>query len=189
MSQNESPVTESQTEQIQPRRSQLRVFRSGEWRSHPQMTDYRSEWLSDLLVERATWRHDADIYKLGGIEVARPQGIWFRFWLPEQQQLVDKYFNEDGSTIGLYMPITDPIQRGSKGSTATHLVLGVWLTPQGHMTVIGEELFDAAVKAGLISKQRAIHAETRIRELNAEISKERMPPTLIRNFSIDLQRG
>ena len=47
------------------------------------MTDYRSELLDDLLVERATWSVDAPEQRLAGKLIAAPGFVWFRFWFAE----------------------------------------------------------------------------------------------------------
>ena len=44
------------TEAKQAARVLFQPLTNGGWQSHPEMTDYRAEWLSSLLVERANWK-------------------------------------------------------------------------------------------------------------------------------------
>ena len=161
------------------------MIRSGEWEDQPAVADYRAEWLSNLLVERADWRADAEPVNLGGVQIGSPNGVWFRFWLPDPQQIIDKYFDADGTSIGIYIPIVDTFQFDGEQYHTTHLILGLWLTASGHVTVIGEVEFDAAIRLGALSEGQVRWAESRIREVTADISRSRLPPPLIRNFSLD----
>jgi predicted RNA-binding protein associated with RNAse of E/G family len=161
-----------------------RLIHSGAWDACSEMVAYRSEWLSNLLVERARWRDESEPRRIGATQIAGPGYVWFRFWLPEPQQLVEKYFDEDGNPVGSYLPICEPIQVENGQYRTVHLWLGLWLAPSGHVMVMDEERFDAAVHAGDITAEQAAWAEMHIRELTADISRERMPPPLIRNFSI-----
>lgn len=164
-----------------------RPIRSGEWRDHIQMTDYRSEWLSSLLIERVMWREDAESHFLDTTQIAGPHYIWFRFWLPDPCQVVEKYFSAESETVGIYMPVSDSIEQHGDRYTTTHLVLGLWLAPSGRLTVMGERCFEDAVHREQLAPTQADRAESRIRQLTAEIHRERLPPPLIRNFAIETQ--
>lgn len=163
----------------------LQTIYSGEWRDHPQVANYRAEWLSGLLVERVRWQEEVDPILLEGIQIRQPSGVWFRFWLPEPRQVVEKYFNTAGETIGIYMPVSDPIQLQSEQYTTTHLFLGLWLAPSGRLTVVGEDAFEDAIEQEQLSEEQIRWAEARIREITADIHQDRLPPPLIRNFSIE----
>ncbi len=163
----------------------LHVIRSGEWEDQPALEEYRAEWLSNLLVERAAWGEAATVMQLAGVQIGGSGAIWFRFWLPDPQQIIDKYFDDAGRSIGIYIPIVDTFQFDGEQYHATHLILGLWLATSGHVTVIGEAEFDAATRLGLLSEGQVRWAESRIREVTADISRSRLPPPLIRNFSID----
>ncbi|MBX2998236.1 MAG: hypothetical protein KF893_06950 [Caldilineaceae bacterium] len=163
----------------------MRTIDSGEWRDYPQVATYRAEWLSGLLVERVRWGEEAEPIQLEGIQIGEPSGVWFRFWLPEPRQVVEKYFNAAGDTIGIYMPVSDPIQLQSEQYTTTHLFLGLWLAPSGRLTVVGEDRFEDAIEQKDLSDEQIRWAEARIREITAEIHRDRLPPPLIRNFSIE----
>lgn len=161
-----------------------RIIRSGEWRDAPYIADYRSEWLSSLLVERATWQPDAEPHSVNGIQIGGPEWTWFRFWLPEPRQIVDKYFNAQGEAVGIYMPISDHIERQDEQYQALHLLLGLWLLPSGRLTVTGEDGFEEAIRRGELTPDQIQRAESRIREMTVEINRDRLPPPLIRNFAI-----
>jgi predicted RNA-binding protein associated with RNAse of E/G family len=165
--------------------SALQTIQSGEWQEHPQIANYRAEWLSGLLVERVRWREDTEPHMLEGIQIGEPGGVWFRFWLPEPRQIIEKYFNAAGEAIGIYMPVSDPIQLQNEQYTTTHLFLGLWLAPSGRLTVVGEDRFEDAIEQAQLSDEQIRWAEARIREINADIHRDRLPPPLIRNFSIE----
>jgi predicted RNA-binding protein associated with RNAse of E/G family len=162
----------------------LRSIQSGEWRDLSHIADYRFEWLSGLLVERATWHVDAEPYSVNGVQIGGSEWVWFRFWLPEPRQIIDKYFDVQGDAVGVYMPISDPIELHGDQYSALHLLLGLWLQPSGRLTVTGEDRFEDAIKQGQLTSEQIQWAEVRIREMTAEINRDRLPPPLIRNFAI-----
>ncbi len=162
-------------------------LQSGDWGEHPEMEDYRAEWLSSLLVERAAWRVGARPRRIGSVEVAGPGFVWFRFWLPEQDQVVEKYFHAEGRALGMYMPVCTPLERRGEVYRATELILGLWLQQSGQVSVLREEEFDAAVEDELLPPVAVERAERRIRELTAAIFREQFPPPLVRNFDIYVQ--
>lgn len=162
-------------------------LQSGTWRDHPELEDYRSEWLSSLLVERATWRAGAHPRRIGAVEVAGPGFVWFRFWLPEQDQIVEKYFHEEGHAVGMYMPVCTPLERRGDVYRSTELILGLWMQQSGQVSVLREDEFDAAVADGLLPPVAVERAERRIRELTAAVFRGQFPPPLVRNFDIYVQ--
>ena len=151
------------------------------------MTDYRSEWLSDLLVERVTWRQDALPLDLDDLQIAGPGYVWFRFWLPDPRQIIDKYFDAAGEAVGIYLPITDAITLKEREYQTHHLLLSLGLTSAGRLTVLGEPAFEEALQTGELSEAQAERAEEQIRAVTAQIHKDRMPPALIRNFSVSME--
>jgi hypothetical protein len=56
---------------------------SGEWQHEPFMRDYRAEWLTDVLVERATWGELESPLpidpELGSVVVGAPGYVWGAF--------------------------------------------------------------------------------------------------------------
>jgi predicted RNA-binding protein associated with RNAse of E/G family len=159
-------------------------FVKGEWRSAAYMTDYRSERFSDMLAERATWDAAAPVTHLDGSIIAAPGYIWFRFWLLERQQIVEKYFDAARRSVGIYVPITLPFRLADQVMSAADLSLGLWLTEDGRITVFNEAEFDAGTAGGAIDAAAAAHAEQRIRELTIEIGQNLFPPAMVRNFTL-----
>lgn len=163
----------------------LREIHSGEWGTWPNMGEYRAEWLSGLLVERATWQGDAPAQALDGVQVVGSGYVWFRFWLPKPRQIVEKYFDADGRALGIYLPVSDSVRLSDQQYSTHHLWLGLWLLPSDHLTVLGEAAFEAAIDAQTLSPSQVEWAETRVRELTREVSRKQMPPAMIRNFAIE----
>ncbi|GIV68746.1 hypothetical protein [Caldilinea sp.] len=162
----------------------LTMIASGEWNRHPGLIDYRAEWLSDLLVERATCAPDAAVQRINHHVVAAPGYIWFRFWLANGQHVIEKYFDNLGRAIGMYARIGMALPHRGRGFTMLNLLLGLWITEDARVTVLHEEEFDEAVKSGLISPVEAEHAEQQIRELTMAIANRRFPPPIVRNLAL-----
>jgi predicted RNA-binding protein associated with RNAse of E/G family len=168
------------TSTIQP----LPPLISGMWRSAPHMGDYRTEWLQEMLVERVTWGEEAPTVQLRGVTVAAPGHIWFRFWLPEQQQVVEKYFDAKRQPLGLYVPLCAPLQRQGEGYSTTSLLLALWLDLSGRVMMMHEDEFESAAASGRMTPDQAELAETNIRLLTGGVAQATFPPAMVRNFAL-----
>lgn len=160
------------------------VIASGEWQRSTLMGDYRAEWFSDMLVERATWRTDAPTMQIGRAVIAAPRYIWCRFWSAEGNRVIEKYFDPQGNPLGIYVRVGMTLPHHGRGFQMLDLLLGIWITEGGRVTVLGEERFDQAVEAGELSPVEAEHAEMIIRELTTSIAQKRFPAAFVRNFAL-----
>jgi len=160
------------------------IIASGEWENDPQLTGYRAEWLSDTLVERATWLPHASLRQIQHQVVGAPGYVWFRFWLANGEQLLEKYFDEQGRVIGMYARIALARHSRGRGLSAVDLLLGLWITEDARVTVLNEVEFEKAVEEGIIAPVEAEHAEQQIRELTTAITHKRYPPALVRNLTL-----
>jgi predicted RNA-binding protein associated with RNAse of E/G family len=167
-----------------PVSASLPVIASGDWQQQPYLYDYRNDWRNDILVERATWAEAAPEQQIGAVKVAAPGYVWFRFWLAEGGHILDKYFDDNGGAIGIYVHIGMGLPHQGRGYSMVDLILGLWITGQSRITVQNEARFDAAVANGLLSPVEAEHAEHQLREMTAAIAHKRFPPALVRNFAI-----
>lgn len=149
--------------------------------------DYRDIMLGDVLVERLVWDRDAPSKRIGQVAISGPGFIWFRFWLPDQKQIVEKYFDATGAWVGTQVDLCAPFQPQRVGWAAKDLFLDLWISPSGRVTVRNEDVFDGAVTGGMLSEAESGLAERHIRELTAAIAKRRFPPALVRNWQVDLQ--
>lgn len=170
------------------------VIESGEWQSHSLMTDYRAEWPGDMLVERATWIPDAPQQTLpirgdSPVVIAGPNHVWFRFWLSDDEQVVERYFNANGKAIGTYVPICQPLQRTGQIYRTDNLLLSLWIGADDQVTVLYEQEFDGAVNGNRLSPVDIERAESRIRSLTLAVAQRRFPPALVRNFTINIGGG
>lgn len=163
----------------------LRNLVSGEWQDAPHLIDYRVESLSSMLIERATWAATAPTRSIGQQEVANPGYIWLRFWLLEQEIVLEKYFDAHRQALGYHLPVCMPIQRRSNQLHALSLYLALWLTPAGRMTVLHEDHFDEAVATKELAPLEIEHAEYQIRELTTAIWRGTFPPAFVRNFALE----
>jgi predicted RNA-binding protein associated with RNAse of E/G family len=148
------------------------------------MRDYRAEWLNELLVERAVWTADAPVRTLDHATIAGPGYVWFRFWLAEGEYLVEKYFDPQGRSLGMYARVAMLVPYNGRGYRALDLMLGLWIMPSMRVVVYNEREFDASVRSGVIAPAEAHHAEHQIREMTLGIAHKRFPPGLVRNFSV-----
>ncbi|MEZ4867981.1 MAG: hypothetical protein R3C14_42025 [Caldilineaceae bacterium] len=164
----------------------LRTIVYGDWQQAAQLIDYRTEWLSTVVVERATWDASAPEYLLGETVVAKPGYVWLRFWLLEEEVVVEKYFDDQGNALGYHVPICMPVQRRDDHLETVALTLALWITPNDRMTVLFEKRFEEAVAGGVIAPVEAEHAEFQIREFTTAIARSHFPPALVRNFAIDV---
>ncbi len=162
----------------------VKIIASGEWSQSPEMLDYRSEWLSDLLVERATCADTIQSQQLGRVTISGPGYVWFRFWLAEGEYILEKYFDTEGQSLGIYARIGMAIPHKGRGFSALNLLLGLWITGEGRVTVLNEPEFDKAVANGEFTPVEAEHAEQQIREVTLAIASGRFPPPIVRNLSI-----
>ena len=169
----------------------VKALDSGEWQNNPLMIDYRAEWPGDMLVERATWganTPEATLPSRGEspVVIAKPNYIWFRFWLAEEQQVVERYFDETGQAVGTYVPICQPLMRQGQSYTTQSFLLSLWIGADQQVTVLHEEAFDAAIANQHLSPVDIERAETRIRGLTLAVAQKRFPPALVRNFTINI---
>jgi predicted RNA-binding protein associated with RNAse of E/G family len=162
----------------------LNFISSGAWQNVPDMTDYRTEWLTGMLVERATWSPSAPVQRIGSTIVGAPGYVWFRFWLQEQEQVVEKYFDTDKQTVGFYAPICASWRRRDTRIVAPSLMLGLWLEGQGRVTVMYEDAFDQAAHNGDLTPIEVEHAEQRIRELTLAIHRQKWPPAMVKTLEL-----
>jgi predicted RNA-binding protein associated with RNAse of E/G family len=80
------------------------------------------------------------------------------------------------------------LQVGETEWTARDLLLNIWISPQGQVTVSNEAAFEAAVSSGQLTEEEARWAEEHVRRLTGAISQRRFPPAMVRNWQVDLRR-
>jgi predicted RNA-binding protein associated with RNAse of E/G family len=171
-------------------RQALAQISSGEWQQNPHLTEYRSQLLDKMFVERGRWRASAPTHRLGNIVIMDPGYVWVRFWLLDGEEVVEKYFDRERNLIGFFVPICMPVQRRGASFVARTLLLGLWLQADGRLTVLGESSFEAAAASGELAPVEVEHAEFRIRALTLEINQKRYPPGMVRTFGLaDEYRG
>jgi predicted RNA-binding protein associated with RNAse of E/G family len=150
--------------------------------------DYRFELLGDVLVERVVWGELPAPRTLYGSAVASSGAIWYRFWLPRFDQVVERYFLPDGTDLGVHIDVCGPLRCDEEGCAADDYVLDIRIDQQGRVTVHNEDEFDRAVLLGELSAEQADDAEAHLRDLTAAIARGRFPPALVRNWQIDPTR-
>lgn len=186
----ENPVDNIHAGSDQRNMSNLARIESGAWQHDPLFEDYRAEWLTDVLVERATWQEDAPVRKVSGAQKAQtivaPHYVWARFWFRREGWIVEKYFSATARPLGFYAPICGPIDYHGGKLRADLYGLALWIDAAGRVTVLGEEAFDRDVETGEITPVALEHAEHRIRELTTLTAQKRFPPAFVRNFGIVL---
>jgi predicted RNA-binding protein associated with RNAse of E/G family len=149
---------------------------------------YRFEPLGDALVERVIWRQLPEPRTLYGAVVADTGAVWYRFWLPQHDQIVERYYLADGTPLGIHIDVCGPIICSEAGCRAEDFILDIHIDAQGRVTVHNEEEFERSVLLGELSPVAAAQAEAHLRGLTAALARNRFPPPLVRNWQIDLSR-
>ena len=171
--------------------AKLKRVESGEWQRDAQMVDYRAEWLTDVLVERATWSQNATLHHLSAemndVVVVEPGYIWARFWFRREGWIVEKYFSPQGGSLGYLAPVCGPIEYHTGRLAADLYGLALWTDITGRVTVLGEDNFDQAAADGRLAPVAQEQAEQRIRELTTLTAQKRFPPAFVRNFGIIME--
>ena len=165
-----------------------RLVRSGDWRVAEHAMDYRVEQPSEMLVERVTWDSGTPAQSLGGgmerVAIAAPHFVWFRFWLMDEDQIVEKYFNDVGESIGMRAPICRQFNKNGGQLSTSDLLLTLWIGADERVTLLHEEAFDDAVAREELSPVDIDFAERRIRTLTTSIAQKQFPPALVRNLEL-----
>lgn len=167
----------------------LERIESGAWQHVPYMVDYRAEWLTDVLVERAMCGAEISPMAVvdGGLRaplVAQEGVVWTRFWFRREGWVVEKYFSASGRVLGFYAPICGPIEHHADYLATDWFGLALWVSEQWRVTVLGEQTFEDASADGDLPPVAEEQAEHRIRELTTLTAQRRFPPAFVRNFSI-----
>jgi predicted RNA-binding protein associated with RNAse of E/G family len=165
-----------------------REIRSGAFGDPAFVYAYRFELLGDALVERVIWRRLPEPRTLFGAVVADSGAVWYRFWLPQHDQVVERYYQANGAPLGAHIDVCGPITCDESGCRAQDYVLDIRIDPQGRVTVHNEDEFERSVLLGELTSDTAQRAEAHLRELTAAIARNRFPPALVRNWQIDLTR-
>ena len=110
------------------------VISSGLWQGDSNFTDCRAEWLTDVLVERATLSASAPKSTLNingnGLRIGAASFVWLRFWFKNDGYLLEKYFDAKLRHIGIFVPVCMPFQQRGKILITQSLLLGLWIDPQ-----------------------------------------------------------
>ena len=152
------------------------------------MRDYRAVWLDDVFIERATWG-PGEPERLGSVVIADEGHVWVRFWLPEDDAVVTRFFDADLMPAGMYVDVTMPLLRREQGYETLDLYLSLWIMPDGRVTVLGEQEFERAVSDGTLAPGEVRWAEYHLRELTAKIARGIFPPPLVRNLRLEKRKG
>jgi len=161
---------------------------NGEWQDLPGVAHYLAGLIDDVLIERAIWGQPEGASTAGGRVQAAPGQIWYRFWLWRDDQVVERYFDGQGQPLGTQVDVCMPLHVDEHRWTARDLLLNIWISPQGRVTVGNEAAFDAAVQSGQINAEEAAWAEEHVRRLTGAIAQRRFPPAMVRNWQVDLRR-
>ena len=161
---------------------------SGDFGDPAMVRDYRAERLGDTLIERIVWGEMPAPRRLRGETVADAGFIWFRFWLSAHDQIVERYYDREAQPIGAQIDICMPLTCDENGCRTVDLILDIWISADGQVTVHKEDAFDRAVLDGDLDATQAERAEKQLRSLTAAIARNRFPPPLVRHWQPDLSR-
>jgi predicted RNA-binding protein associated with RNAse of E/G family len=163
-------------------------IRSGEFGDAEIVQGYRFERLGEVLVERVIWGVLAAPRRYGDVVVAGPGYVWFRFWALSHNQVLERYYGEQGQLIGTQIDVCMPPICDERGWRAKDLHLDIWMSPDGRVTLYGETSFGEAAQQGQLSPQEVEYAEEHVRRLTAGIAQGRFPPPIVRRWQVDPSR-
>jgi predicted RNA-binding protein associated with RNAse of E/G family len=161
---------------------------SGDFGDAEGVDDYRFERLGEILVERVIWGVSAAPLQRNDVLVAGPGYIWFRFWVLPHNQVLERYYGHQGQLIGMQIDLCMPPVGAESGWRAKDLLLDIWVTPEGRVTLSGEARFEQAVQQGRLSREEAAYADAHVRRLTTGIAQGSFPPPIVRRWQVDLSR-
>ncbi len=168
--------------------SQTRAeIRSGSFGIQDKLRDYRAEQLAGILVERIIWREQAPEFH-NGVVTTGPGYVWFRFWLPRVDQVVERYYTDAGALLGTRVDLCTRVTVDDSGRHALDLIMDLWIDPSGTVTLHHEDAYEQAVAAHALSDEEAAYAEAHLRSLTMSIAQGRFPPAIVRNWQVDVSR-
>ena len=97
-------------------------IRSGEFGDAAVVQDYRFERLGEVLVERVIWGMLAPPQRRGEVVVSGPGYVWFRFWVLSHNQVLERYYGEQGQLIGTQIDVCMPPTGDERGWRAKDLL-------------------------------------------------------------------
>jgi predicted RNA-binding protein associated with RNAse of E/G family len=103
-------------------------------------------------------------------------------------QVLERYYDEDGQLIGTQIDVCMPPTGDERGWRAKDLLLDIWVAPDGRVTLSGETRFEQAAQQGQLSHQEVEYAEEHVRRLTAGIAQGRFPPPIVRRWQVDPSR-
>lgn len=165
-------------------KAHLRKLVSGALGEAGRMEDGRAVWLSEVLVERATWG-PGEAHYIGATRIADEGYIWVRFWLPQDEAVVTRVFDPEQRPVGTLIDVTMPLLREADSFETSDLVLDIWITPEERVVIFSEDAFEEAVQDKVLAAGEAKRAERHLRDLTAKIARRAFPPALVRNFQLE----
>jgi predicted RNA-binding protein associated with RNAse of E/G family len=112
--------------------------------------------------------------------------IWFVY--KDKWYDVGKFYNRDRNWIGYYCDIIKPVHEllvnPSRTITLTDLYLDLWISPNGHVTVLDEDELDRGLEQHWISRALAERARIEIATLRRMAGSDRFPPTSVREAKL-----
>ncbi|MEZ4767112.1 MAG: DUF402 domain-containing protein [Caldilineales bacterium] len=164
------------------------IIESGNWQHLPGVADYFAGLVDDVLIERVIWGDGWSAAQRGGQQLIGYGFIWYRYWIWRDDQLVERYYDKDGVLLGTRIDVCTPMEIEERHWRTRDMLLDIWITPEGRVTVTNEAAFDAAVDAGEITAEEAEWAEAHVRRLTGAIAQNRFPPAMVRNWQVDIRR-
>ncbi len=166
----------------------MQIIESGKFGDPSAVRDYRSELLGDVFIERIIWGEPPASQWRSDHVVTEHGFIWFRFWLLSDDQVIERYYDAQGRLLGTQIDVCGPLMCNQDGCRTDDLILDIWISHDGGVTVHNENAFENAVRSGDLEPAQVERAETHVRRLTAAISRGRFPPPLVRNWQIDPSR-
>lgn len=123
-------------------------------------------------------------------EVVLEQGsdaVWFTF--PGLWHDIGRFHRADGSFTGIYANIlTPPVIHPDGVWHTTDLFLDIWVDPRGKLTLLDEDQFLEALKAGAMSPQEGKRAEQEVEWIRGKHREGSWPPPVVEEWTLERAR-
>ncbi|MCE2466777.1 MAG: hypothetical protein J4G06_02040 [Caldilineaceae bacterium] len=152
-----------------------RVLAQADWETDRDTIEYNCVETRHMLIEKASFSSSS----MG------MSGTRMRFWLPEANYVVEKYFGPNLAPVGWFMPVCEEFTNVDRRLQACTLYLGMVANRTRKLVVTGERPLERAVAEQRLTRQVADRYQERLRQLRRDCLSGRIPPAIVRNFELE----
>ena len=145
-----------------------------QWKNDPDSLDYVCVDTQRMVMEKTRF-----INREAGLS-----GVRVRFWLKDQNTVVDMHFTPRLECAGWYMPVTMGFNVNSFPYQTETAFVGLAVSAKRKIVVTGEQSLATALSSDAVTEQQAHNWREQLRHLRREFMARRFPPAIVRNFTL-----